>query len=69
MIDLVRFFELASSNQLYVNRLTLHEIKSEVLEAFTGEFEKIGKIITGEMEQKTKIDLEIQQIMNHILIQ
>ena len=31
-IDLGRFFELASSDKIYVNNLNLHEIKNEILQ-------------------------------------
>ena len=31
-IDLGRFFELATSNKIYVNSLKLHEIKNEILQ-------------------------------------
>ena len=37
--DLGRFFELATTNRKYVNGLNLHEIKNEVLEDYTGDFE------------------------------
>ena len=42
-IDIGRFFELATSDSIYVNNLNLHEIKNEVLEDYTGDFELIGK--------------------------
>ena len=42
-IDLGRFFELATSNKIYVNNLNLHEIKNEILQDYTGDFELIGK--------------------------
>ena len=54
-IDLGRFFELATTNKLYVNGLNLHEIKSEILENYTGDFELIGPKLIGEIEQKTNI--------------
>ena len=31
-IDVGRLFELATTNKIYVNRLNLHQIKSEILE-------------------------------------
>ena len=37
--DLGRFFELATSNEIYVNNLNLHEIKNEILQDYTGDFE------------------------------
>ena len=54
-IDLGRFFELATTNNFYVNGLSLHQIKSEILEGYTGDFELIGSMLIGKMEQKTNI--------------
>ena len=54
-IDLGRFFELATTNRKYVNGLNLHEIKNEILEDYTGDFELIGSMLVGEVEQKTNI--------------
>ena len=54
-IDLGRFFELATTDRKYVNGLNLHEIKNEVLEKYTGDFELIGSMLVGEVEQKTNI--------------
>ena len=52
-IDLGSFFELATANRKYVNGLNLHEIKSEILEDHTGDFELIGSMLVGDVEQKT----------------
>ena len=52
-IDLGRFFELATSNKIYVNNLNLHEIKNENLQDYTGDFELNGKMIIGAIEHKT----------------
>ena len=54
-VDLGRFFELATSNKIYVNNLNLHEIKNEILEEYTGGFELNGKMIIGAVEHKTNI--------------
>ena len=54
-IDLGRFFELATTNRKYVNGLNLHEFKNEILEDHTGDFELIGSMLVGEVEQKTNI--------------
>ena len=54
-IDLGRFFELATTNRKYVNDLNLHEIKNEILEDHLGDFDLIGSMLVGEVEQKTKI--------------
>ena len=54
-IDAGRFLELATSNRKYVNGLNLNEIKNEILEDYTGDFELIGSMLVGEIEQKTNI--------------
>ena len=54
-IDIGIFFELATSNKIYVNNLNLHEIKNEILEDYTGDFELIGKMIIGPVVHKTNI--------------
>ena len=41
-----------------VNRLILQEIKSEIFEHYTGDFELIGSMLIGEIEQKTNIRFE-----------
>ena len=53
--DSVRFFELSTTNRIYVNGSNLHQIKSEILLDYTGDFGMIGKFIVGEIEQKTII--------------
>ena len=50
-----RFFELSTSDRTYVNGLNLHEIKNEILEDYTGDFELIGDMLVGEIVQKTNI--------------
>ena len=54
-IDTGRFFELATTDREYVNGLNLHEIKNDILEDYTGDFELIGSMLVGEIEQKTNI--------------
>ena len=54
-INVGRFFELATTGRQYVNALYLHEIKNEILEDYTGDFELIGSMLVGEIEQKTNI--------------
>ena len=54
-IDLGRFFELATSDRKYVKGLNLHEIKNEILRDYAGDFELIGSMLVGEIEQKTNI--------------
>ena len=53
--DLGRFFELATTNKRYVIGLNLQEIKIEFLEHYTGDFQLIGSMMIGEIEQKTNI--------------
>ena len=54
-IDVGRFFELATSNKIYVNNLNLHEIKDEILQDYTSDFELNGLMIIGPVEHKTNI--------------
>ena len=53
--DLGRFFELATSNKIYVNSLNLHEIKNEISPDYTGDFELNGLMVIGPIEHKTNI--------------
>ena len=52
-IDLGRFFELATSNKIYVNNLNLHEIKNENSQDYTQDFEFNVLMIIGPVEHKT----------------
>ena len=54
-VDIGRFFELATSNKIYVNNLNLHEITNEILQDYKGDFELSGKIVIGLIEHKTNI--------------
>ena len=54
-IDIVRFFELATSNKIHANNLNLHEIKNEFLQGYTGDFDLDGLMIVGPIEHKTNI--------------
>ena len=54
-IDIGRFSELATTDREYVNVLNVHEIKNDILEDYTGDFELIGSMLVGEVEQKTSI--------------
>ena len=58
-IDLGRFFELATSNKIYVNGLNLHEIKNENLRDYTGNFELNGLMNIGPIEHTTNIRFKI----------
>ena len=44
-VNIGRFFELATSNKIYVNNLNLHEIKNEILQGYAGDFELNGLMI------------------------
>ena len=52
-IDSGRFFELATSNKIYVNGLKSHEIKNEKLIDYTCKFELNGLMVIGPVERKT----------------
>ena len=52
-VDIGRFFELATSNKIYVNNLNLHEIKNEILQGYAGDFELNGLMIIGHNELET----------------
>ena len=54
-IHIGKFLQLATTNKRYVNGLYLHEIKHEVLQVYTGDFDMIGSMLIGETEQKTNI--------------
>ena len=53
--DLGIFFEIATSNKIYVDSLNLHEIKNKILQDYTGDFELYGLMIIGHTEHKTNI--------------
>ena len=57
-IDIGRFFELATTKRKYVNGLNLHEVKNEILQDYTGDFELIGLMIIGHNELETNIRFE-----------
>ena len=54
-IELSRFFELATTNKVYIISSTLHEIKNEILLNCEANFELIWSKLIGEIEQKTNI--------------
>ena len=56
-IDLFNFFELASSDKIYVTTLNPHEIKKEILQDFRGDFELNGLMVIGTVENKTNTSL------------
>ena len=46
---------MATTDEIYVNGLNVNEIKIEILLNYSGDFELIGSMLIGELEQKTKI--------------
>ena len=56
--DLGRFFVLASSDKIYVTSLNLHDIKNEILQDYTSDFELYGLMVIGPIEHKTNIKFE-----------
>ena len=58
-IDLSRFFQLATSNKIYVNNINLREIKDETFQGYTGDFEINGLMMIGPIEHKTNIRFKI----------
>ena len=65
-VDIGKFFELATSNKIYINNLNLHEIKNEILQDYTGVFELNGLMIIGAIEHKTNIRYKIWVILKVI---
>ena len=63
-----RFFELATTTKIYVNGLNLHEIKTEILEVYIVDFELIGSLLIGEIEQKQILELKMLMILKLILM-
>ena len=57
-IDLGRFFELTSSDKIYVNNMNLHEIKNEILQDYINDFELNGVKVIGPVQQKTNFRFE-----------
>ena len=50
-IDLDKFFELASSDKIYVTGLNLHESKNENLLDYKGDFDLNGLFVIGPVER------------------
>ena len=61
-------FELATTNKKYVNGLNLHEIESKNLDDYTGDFELIGSMLIGEIEQQQILGVKISMISKLILM-
>ena len=62
-IDLGRFFELATSNNIYNNNLNLHEIKNEISQGCTSDFKLNGLMIIGPIQHRTNIRYKIWMIL------
>ena len=56
--NLGRFFELASSDKIYVNSLNVLDKKNRILQDYTGDFELKGLMIIALIEHKTNIRFE-----------
>ena len=54
-IDLGRFFEVETSNKLYVDVLYLHGIENEILLDYKIDFELNGLMVIGVVELKASI--------------
>ena len=65
-IDLGRFFEIASSDKIYVIGFILDEIKKNS-EDYTGDFELNGLMVTGTVEYKTNIRFKNMDDFENIL--
>ena len=52
-IDLSRFFELTTTDKIYITGFSLHEIKNEILLDSKGDFELNGSMVIGPTEHKT----------------
>ena len=62
-IDLGMFFEIATSNKIYVNSSHLHENKCAISKDYTGDFELNGLINVGPIESKKLSGLIIWMIL------
>ena len=61
-------FEVATTNKKYVNGLNLHEIESKNLDDYTGDFELIGSMLIGEIEQKQILGVKMSMISKLIIM-
>ena len=53
------FSEIATTKKIYVDVLILHETKNEIFLTCATDFEMIGYLMIGKMEQKTIFSFEI----------
>ena len=54
-VDLGRFFELATSDSIYIDNLNLPEIKNEILLNYVEAFEMVGNLEVGDQIRQTNI--------------
>ena len=54
-VDLSRFFELATSDKIYIDNLNLHEIKNDIMRDYDGVFEMNDTLKVGEQIRQTLI--------------
>ena len=66
-VDLGRFIELTTSKKIYVNKLNLHAIKINNLGDYMSDFEMIGSMLIGEIEQKQVLYLKRLMVLKTIL--
>ena len=66
--DLDRFFELAISDEIYVESLSLEEIKNEFLLDSKGYFESNGLMIIGPIEHKTNTKIKFMDDFESYII-
>ena len=57
-VDLGRFFELATTDKIYVDQTNLLEIKTENLQGCKSDFDLNGSMIIGPIEYKTNIRIK-----------
>ena len=66
-IDLGRFFEIGSSDKIYVNNINLHENKNESLQDYTGDLKLNGKVIIGPVEHTPNIRFQIMVVFENYI--
>ena len=62
-VDSGRFFGLASTDQIYVNVLKLHQINNEILKDYTSDFELNGLMVFGPIERETNIRFKNKEVL------
>ena len=67
-INLGEIFEVATTNKKNVKGLYLHEMESKNLDDYTGDFEMIGSMLIGEIEQKQILGVKMSMISKLIIL-